>query len=78
MDGRSDAFDLFLGTGIEGAEERASLLEDIWRIPSYACASTRAGDRHATSDAVWVRFTRTTHILSFSLTFGFPLSMTVV
>ena len=56
MDWRSDAFDLFVGTGIEGAEECASLLEDIRRIPSYACASTRVGDCHATGDAVWVRF----------------------
>lgn len=56
MDWRSDAFDLFLGIGIEGAEERAGLLEDIRRIPSYACTSARVGDCHATGDAVWVRF----------------------
>jgi hypothetical protein len=46
----------FPGTGIEGAEERAGLLEDIRRISSYACTSTRVGDCHATGDAVWVRF----------------------
>jgi hypothetical protein len=70
VDARSDAFDHFLGPGIEGAEERASLLEDIRRISPYACASTRVGDCHAAGDAVWVRFRKNKRMISFLLTIG--------
>lgn len=46
---------IYLGTSVEGKEERAGLLEDLWRVPTDARARSGTRDRDATGHAIWVR-----------------------
>lgn len=45
----------FPGVGRSGKEERAGVLEDVWRVSAYKGPYARAGEHHATGHTFRVR-----------------------